>query len=85
MTPFDHGPARRDSKAMNITATDSNQHDHPKGEYLTIAETARRLGACRATVYKLIKQNAFPVYRPVGDRIRIKAAELETYIQSTRE
>lgn len=53
-------------------------------EWLTVPEVALRLRVSRMTVYRLTKTEAIPAYR-VGRQLRVKAADLDTYLESARE
>ena len=53
-------------------------------EWLTVPEVALRLRVSRMTVYRLTKAEAIPAYR-VGRQLRVKAADLDAYLESARE
>ena len=53
-------------------------------EWLTVPEVALRLRVSRMTVYRLTKTEAIPAYR-VGRQLRVKAADLDAYLESARE
>lgn len=53
-------------------------------EWLTVPEVALRLRVSRMTVYRLCESTAVPAYR-VGRQLRVKAADLDAYLESTRQ
>ena len=53
-------------------------------EWLTVPEVALRLRVSRMTVYRLTKLDVIPAYR-VGRQLRVKAADLDAYLESARE
>ena len=59
----------------------TQQADQPRSEtLLTIPQTARYLGVCRAHVYKLIA-NGLPTIR-LGRLVRINAQSLQEWLQA---
>jgi excisionase family DNA binding protein len=55
--------------------------DSQSGSLLTVAEVARRLGVCRATVYKLCGSGALPHIR-VSNPVCIFETALTAYLDS---
>ena len=53
-------------------------------EWLTVPEVALRLRVSRMTVYRLTKLDVIPAYR-VGRQLRVKAADLDAYLESARQ
>ena len=58
-----------------VSATDIN--------WLSTAETAKRLGVTPRTLYRFIDEGQLPAYR-FGRVIRLKAHEVEDFIESCR-
>lgn len=48
-------------------------------------KAAQYLGVSLATVYRLMKQKAVPVYRMVSDAPRLKVSDLDAFALSRRE
>lgn len=51
--------------------------------YLTIAEAATRIRVSKRTMYRLVSTYAVAHHR-VGDRVVIRVADLEAYMESNR-
>ncbi len=52
-------------------------------EWLSTAESARRLGITPRTLYRFIDQGELPAYR-FGRVIRLKATEVDEFIEASR-
>ena len=52
-------------------------------ELLRVAEVARLLGLCRATIYRLVERGTLPAFR-IGNCIRFDAEELSNQLTSLR-
>ena len=48
-------------------------------------KAAQYLGVSLATVYRLMKQKAIPVYRMVSDAPRLKLSDLDAFAMSRQE
>ncbi len=55
----------------------------PEIRWLSTAEAARRLGVTARTLYRFIDEGQLPAYR-FGRVIRLKEAEVDSYIDSCR-
>lgn len=51
--------------------------------YLSIPEAAARISVSRRTMYRLVESYQLAHYR-VGDRVVIRVADLEAYMESNR-
>ncbi len=57
--------------------------DSQSGSLLTVAEVARRLAVCRATVYRICREGRLAHAR-VSNAIRVPASALEAYLKQGR-
>jgi excisionase family DNA binding protein len=55
--------------------------DSQSGSLLTVPELARRLGVCRATVYRICREGQLEHVR-VSNAIRVSERALETFLRS---
>lgn len=51
---------------------------------ITLKEAADRLGVCRKTVYRRIKDGSLPVVKLSTRNFRIATADLEAFIESRK-
>ncbi len=58
-------------------------HDSQSGSLLTVAEVARRLAVCRATVYRICRDGRLEHVR-VSNAIRVPASALDAYVGRSR-
>ena len=58
-------------------------HQPASSEWLSTQGAAQRLGVTPRTLYRFIDQGELPAYR-MGRVIRLKASEVDAYIESTR-
>lgn len=54
-------------------------------EYISPREAANRLNVCVKTIYRRIEDGSIPVYRLSANRLRIKAEDLEQFMQAKIE
>jgi excisionase family DNA binding protein len=54
-----------------------------RGQLLRVAEVARKLGVCNATVYRLCETGALPHLRVVNS-IRVRPSDLAKYVAGAR-
>lgn len=53
-------------------------------DWLSITDTAKYLGLSRPTIHRYIEEGRFPAYRLGYRTVRIRLADIERYIESTR-
>jgi excisionase family DNA binding protein len=55
-----------------------------RGQLLKVAEVAKKLGVCNATVYRLCESGALPHLRVVNS-IRVRPSDLAKHVAGARE
>lgn len=63
---------------------DAASLQRPSDEWLTLAELAAWLKVGRTSVYRLIASGAVPSYR-VGRSVRVRRADVERWLEETRQ
>ena len=58
--------------------------DRPKPEFVTIPQAAKRLGIGVKLLRRRARGGAFPVYRPGTSWPRVRIADVERWVDSTR-
>lgn len=51
-------------------------------EYISIREAANRLSVSTKTIYRRIADGSLPAYRLSANRLRVKADDLEKFMQA---
>jgi excisionase family DNA binding protein len=57
-----------------------NTHEQTETEFLKPVEVAERLRMSVATLWRLMRENAFPHYRLTGKNILIRWADVEAWL-----
>lgn len=51
-------------------------------EYISVREAASRIGVCTKTIHRRIADGSIPAYKLSANRLRVKSADLEKFMQS---